>query len=523
MEESTITKELSASIRVKDFVDDPELDLEVLVAGDLDRPVSWVHVTELLDPTPYVHGGEVILSAGVWGARGGDAESFVGALNHTCAAALGWGLLAEDEQVPDSVIQACRLTGLTLLAVPTSTPFIAIGRWFVERLQAQREARLRATIERNERLVHSISSLPGGLRGILGVLRGSVPKNAWVLGADGRVLATNAVVDMPEELVSEVTSLAGRTNVETPTYLDGAAVFTIGAGGETPAYLLVDGSSAGLTLEHRTAIEQALPLLGFVMAHERELQEAERRLATELVDAVLSKRTQFSAGRLEAYGLDPHSMFVGVVATVKRPQSVLEAAKRTLDYLVNDAVVAVWRGTITAVVQPNQQRPVVEELGSSLYAVLGPESAIGIGAEGEGVEGLRRSLIQARQAANLASRRRTPDGYVVHDKVESHALLLALQDEQVLGSFCDSLLGPIEEYDAQRGTELLPTLEAFLASGGKWGATAQELHIHVNTLRHRLARCEELTGRDLSSMDDRVDFYIALRARSTGPQSTGEP
>lgn len=83
----------------------------------------------------------------------------------------------------------------------------------------------------------------------------------------------------------------------------------------------------------------------------------------------------------------------------------------------------------------------------------------------------------------------------------------------MLASFCASLLGPIEEYDARRDAGLLPTLEAFLASGVQWQATADKLHVHVNTLRHRLARCEELTGRDLSSMDDRVDFYIAIRAR----------
>jgi sugar diacid utilization regulator len=38
--------------------------------------------------------------------------------------------------------------------------------------------------------------------------------------------------------------------------------------------------------------------------------------------------------------------------------------------------------------------------------------------------------------------------------------------------------------------------------------------VHVNTLRHRLARVERLTGRSLSSMEDRVDFFIALRAGS---------
>lgn len=509
-----MTLDSAAVALVRDFADDLDLGLEVVVEGDLERPVNWVHVTELLDPSPYVHGGELILSAGVWGNRNGRADSFVEALDHTQAAALGWGLLEGDEHVPETVVRACRSAGLTLLAVPTRTPFIAIGRWFFERLQARREANLRATIERNERLVRSISSLPGGLRGILAALRRSVPKDAWILGAEGRVLASSTADDPPAEFVRAMNVQAGRAQPETVLYMDDAALFAIDAGGGTPAYLLVDDYPAGLNQDHRTAIQQALPLLGFVLAHERELQEAERRMATELVDALLSRRTHFATGRLEAYGLDPRGTFVGIVVTVNKPQSVLSAAKRTLDAHADDAVVAAWRDTVTAIVQPERQEFDVEELGSSLHTALGPGSAVGIGAEGEGVEGLRRSLIQARQSANLAKQRGAPGGYVVHDRAESHALLLALQDEQVLASFCDSLLGPIEQYDAQRGTELLSTLDAFLASGGKWEATAQELHVHVNTLRHRIGRCEELTGRDLNSMDDWVDFYIALRTRS---------
>ena len=517
--------EPEASILVQDFVDDPGLGLEVVVAEDLRRSVSWVHVTEVLDPSPYVRGGEFILSAGVWGARGGRADAFVGALARADASALGWGLLAEGDHVPEAVVRACRSAGLTLLVVPTRTPFMAISREFFERLQLQREATLRATIKRSERFVRAISSLPGGLRGILGVLRASVPGNAWVLGADGRVIASSAAAEPPEEVASGLADLlAGRTRPETPANLGGAALFAIGTGEqEASAYLVVDGAPTELAPEQRAAIEQALPLLEFVMGHERELQEAERRLATELVEAVLSRRTQFSSGRMEAYGLDPRGSFVGVVAVAAKPRGLLGAAKRALAPLVNDAVVAPWHETVTAVIQPARGRFDPEVVGRALYAALGPDSAVGIGAEGEGVEGLRRSLIQARQAANLAKRRRTSGGYVVHDRAESHALLLALQDEQVLASFCDSLLGPIEEYDAQRGTELLPTLEAFLASGGRWEATAQGLHVHVNTLRHRLARCEELTERDLTSMDDRVDFYIALRARSTGRPTAGEP
>jgi DNA-binding PucR family transcriptional regulator len=56
------------------------------------------------------------------------------------------------------------------------------------------------------------------------------------------------------------------------------------------------------------------------------------------------------------------------------------------------------------------------------------------------------------------------------------------------------------------------TLEAFLGCSGSWNRCAAELHVHVNTLRYRIRRIEELTGRDLGTLENRVDFFLALHA-----------
>jgi DNA-binding PucR family transcriptional regulator len=141
-----------------------------------------------------------------------------------------------------------------------------------------------------------------------------------------------------------------------------------------------------------------------------------------------------------------------------------------------------------------------------------PGSAVGVGGLAAGAGELRRSVVEARHACQVASRRRDA-GHATHDEVGSHALLIALQDEDVLADFRRALLEPLETYDARRRTSLVRTLELFLGSGCQWQATADALHVHVNTLRHRLRRIERLTNRDLSSMDDRVDFFIALRSR----------
>jgi DNA-binding PucR family transcriptional regulator len=92
-----------------------------------------------------------------------------------------------------------------------------------------------------------------------------------------------------------------------------------------------------------------------------------------------------------------------------------------------------------------------------------------------------------------------------------HEQLLASVPAPVLRSVSQRLLGPLRDYDARHNAELLPTLRAFLACDGSWSACASRMYVHVNTVRYRIGRIEALTGRDLSALADRVDFFLALR------------
>jgi DNA-binding PucR family transcriptional regulator len=87
-----------------------------------------------------------------------------------------------------------------------------------------------------------------------------------------------------------------------------------------------------------------------------------------------------------------------------------------------------------------------------------------------------------------------------------------LQDAGTLQGFADGVLGALRTHDSQRDSELETTLRTFLANDGQFGATAAALYIHVNTLRNRLAKITELTGRDVARTEDRVDLYLALEA-----------
>ena len=137
---------------------------------------------------------------------------------------------------------------------------------------------------------------------------------------------------------------------------------------------------------------------------------------------------------------------------------------------------------------------------------------VGISAPAPGVAALPGALHEAQSARRLAAMRAlSAVSVVASDEVASHELLLAGVPGSVLRSFAGRLLGPLVAYDERHRAELLPTLREFLACSGSWNACATTMYVHVNTVRYRIRRIEELTGRDLSSLGDQVDFFLALR------------
>jgi purine catabolism regulator len=110
------------------------------------------------------------------------------------------------------------------------------------------------------------------------------------------------------------------------------------------------------------------------------------------------------------------------------------------------------------------------------------------------------------------------------DDLGSYGLLLGLQDTLSLEVFYDSVLGKLREYDEQNSSDLVNSLACFLEANGHWGDAAEKLYVHRHTLRYRMKRVEEITGRDLNQSQDRMEFWLALKAKELIDQSKkGKP
>jgi purine catabolism regulator len=368
-------------LTVESLID--ELGLE-LVSGheSAGAHVRWVHSTELLDPTPWLKGGELLLTTGIQLDSAKSHRDFVGRLADHEIAGLGFGTGFTHRRLPAALVTAARKREFPLFEVPYSLPFIAI----TERAFTQ------LVNERYEMLQRSMA---------------------------GDVLAEALTGHLyPEEVQARL------------------GPFGIGEQLAVLAFGLADPSAAGGPLE--------------------------RILEREKVSGLIAIRAGLLCAVVNAEGLEPIAL----------------------------------------------TRKVRAELATRFGNVRAAASRV------SATHALRLSFHEARCALE-AVRLRNGDAPEVasYRDLGSFQLLLALQDDDALSSYCRGVLGPIEEAEGDYGDELVRSLDVFIEHNGHWEKAANALYCHRHTLRYRIKRVEQLTGRDFSSARDRIEFWLALRGR----------
>ncbi|MGZ6546341.1 MAG: PucR family transcriptional regulator, partial [Actinomycetota bacterium] len=159
---------------------------------------------------------------------------------------------------------------------------------------------------------------------------------------------------------------------------------------------------------------------------------------------------------------------------------------------------------------PAEPAPDLEGLVRALGDRLGERLRGGAGGPVEPAE-VGRSLREARYALQVCRLEGWPAAGFAD--LGTYRLLLSMTEPDALRAFADAMLGALDVYDRDQHGELVTSLQAFLQRNSRWETAAADLFVHRHTLRYRMRKIEELTGRDLSSSFDRMEFWLALRAR----------
>jgi purine catabolism regulator len=366
-----------------------ELGLE-LASGEesAGTHVRWVHSTELADPTPWLKGGELLLSTGIQLTSPKLQRELVNRLADHRIAGLGFGTGFKYKRLPAALVTAARAREFPLFEVPYELPFIAITERAFARLLDERYELLQRTMV-------------------------------------GDVLAELLTGHLyPEDLQARLRP------------------FGIGERVAVLAFKLADASAGAAVVEG-------------VLARER-------------VPSLVAIR----AGLLCAV-IDPNG------ASGSAPLEPLELARELRAELA--ARFGEARASASRPAPTHSLRIAFHEARCALEAVR----------------------LLGGDAPEVAS----------YEDLGAFQLLLSLQDDDALSAYCRSVLEPIERGEGEYGDELVRSLDVFIEHNGQWEKAAGALFCHRHTLRYRIRRIEQLTGRDCSSARDRVEFWLALRGR----------
>jgi purine catabolism regulator len=400
--------EASVMLTVEGLV--AELGL-TLVSGEesAQAHIRWVHSTELPDPTPWLRGGELLLTTGLQLQSAKAQRELIAHLAEHEIGGLGFGTGFAHKRLPPALADEARKRAFPLFEVPYELPFIAI----TERVFAQ------LLDERYEMLQRSMA--------------GDVLAEALT----GRLY--------PEELQARLRP------------------FGIGERAAVLAFAPPDPAVAAPLVERLLAHEKPPPA-GSLVA-----------IRTGLLCAVVDGGSPPSANG--AHAVERHG------------------APGELDPI---ALARRIRTDLTA------------RLGGEVRASASRVAP---------TQSLRLSFHEARcalEAMRFNGNPAHPNGAEVvgsYADLGAFQLLLSLQDDDALLTYCRGVLGPVEAGEGEYGDELLRSLDVFIEHNGHWEKAANALYCHRHTLRYRIRRVEQLTGRDFSTARDRIEFWLALRGR----------
>lgn len=510
----------------------PGLGLTALTAVDERREISWVHASELDDPTPYLDGGELLLSVGMWldttvghAALSRHATAYVRRLVRAGVVGLGFGVGVRHAEVPMELRAAAEEAGLPLLAVSEQTAFVAVGRSVWEALAVEQHAEATRTFSAQQDLTRAAVS--SGAAGLLRRLAERLDGWALLLDAAGAVrhAAPAGAARRASWLAAELERFRKTSTPVSVTLSvedEQIALQSLRAGRHNGEFLAV-GSPHRLNEAQRTVLNTGASLLTLMLAQTDAMRAAEARLRTAVFELLVDGEPQ-RAARL-AGGLDDglpagqvRLLLVEGTARARAElgeqlEGMLGGRDRTLGA---ERLLYAELGGRLAVLYPaaGRLRDRVLTAAAAIHGLSAGESTE------VGMAGLAAARREAEQALSAALR---TDRQCVSFADIGAGGLLGLLAGPAAATFAESLLQPLLEHDRTGRGELVRSLGSWLEHNGEWDAAAAALGVHRHTLRNRIRRAGALLDRDLGAAATRAELWVALRLRDGPPRDPGGP
>ena len=488
----------------------------------LDRPVRWVHNSDLLDPTPFLSEGLALLTTGTQFAEADDDPevyvAYVERLRARGVVSLGFGTDVVRGGIPPALVDACRNARLPLFEVPYRTPFIAIARANAEAVAAQSYARRSWSLAAQRAL--SLAALrPDGLGATLAELARQL--GAWVGLFDGAGSLTRehpaGGLDptVADELRAEVGAVLRRGARAGSSLRIGGVPFTLqtlGRGGHLRGVIAI--AAGDLDQEGRGVVTAVVAMAGLALEQQQGFDRARARLRSGILRSLLTGDPTLARriARDLWGGLPAAPVVVALTdAATARSHAVTEWLELRADEhrgsvffgRDDDGLVIVVNAKDASAGTSGASAGVLTELARAFDARVGASAPTGY-------DGFATAVEQARLA-----RDRTAEPGVARIADLAETGILTALDGPHARALAAAQLAPLTRFDTDESTALRPTLRetlrAWLEADCSHERAAKALGVHRHTVRARVGLAQRVLGHDLSSFSARADLWTALR------------
>ncbi|MCP2032386.1 purine catabolism regulator [Okibacterium sp. HSC-33S16] len=491
------------------------LSLRLIAGGGSDRltaPVSWIHSSDLADPTPFLDAGQLVLTTGTQfdpdTATRDTFERYVARLADHGLNGIGFGTEVIRAGTPDELIAACDRFDMPLFEVPYRVPFIAVIRSVADLIAESAHAR--DTWALNAQRAISFAALkPDAVSSVLQELSRQLGR--WVALYDSRGVraatfdetSTLSQPELVERVNAEAKRLVTRGQRSSSTISDPAghvSLQTLGRRGALRGVLVTAGAGP-LDAADQTVVTSVVALAGLALEQNRELGRARGQLRSGLFQTLLEgnvalvrRIVQQMGGTLPA---EPVRFVVLRPAVAARDALSTDLEGRDTEF-AGEVFFATGEGRVVVCAPADAAASLAAELTASHGVAAGVSEPMPWAETATGVSQAVRALEKA------------PEASVLTFSEIAEGNLSGLLRETSARELAIALLRPVREHDATTGMNLLESMRVWLQHNGAWDPAAKELGIHRHTLKSRVSLVEKLTGRTLSSFEARTNLWLAL-------------
>lgn len=305
------------------------------------------------------------------------------------------------------------------------------------------------------------------------------------------------------------------------------------ASGDILGYLWVMEALRSFDEQDLITVEQAALVLALEMVKQRATFEVELRIKADFLDELLSEQEIKTAVLLQksnylGYNIGKPSLLLvidnesgSVLKWEDRSyhRQYILTIQRTISRFSNENIVANQAGQIIVILPVPQNNPdltkYMQFVASEVRQAIKQSDPtfnilIGVGDVCMSIPDIRQTYTKARKVIEIAKSIHRKDETLCLRDFGIYGVLYSESSQDELQEFAKNILEPLVKYDSVHKTELSNTLREFLENQGKLSDIARHLYIHVNTLRQRLERIEDLLGVDLQDSTTRLNLHLAL-------------